>query len=291
MKKQIDRQGDRVQREVLRRAQASGKRQAAASARRATSGSQPASKFQPDPPQRDDASVAVPNSIRRVIVYGIVAVGCALIVFAIIKNMSDEHPIQFPLSLSALRIEQATATAPTAIRIGIVSGHRGNDSGAVCQDGLTEAQVNFDTAQRVATLLRTQGYVVDILNEFDPRLKGYQAALLLSIHADSCTYINDLATGFKVARVYNSRIPLDEDRLVGCITTRYMKSTGLRFHQNTVTTDMTRYHAFNEIDVQTPGAIIETGFLYLDRQLLTQHADLVAQGIYTGLLCFLNNES
>ncbi|HEY3290669.1 MAG TPA: N-acetylmuramoyl-L-alanine amidase [Anaerolineae bacterium] len=291
MKKRSDRQDDGVQREVLRRAQASGKKQAATSARRATSGNQSRGKFRPDPPQHNDVSVSVPGNIRRAIVYGIIAIGCALIIFAIVSNLFDEHHLGLPFLSSAPFIEQATATIPVARRVGIVSGHRGNDSGSVCQDGLTEARINFDTAQRVATMLRSQGYVVDILDEFDPRLKGYQAALLLSIHADSCTYINDLATGFKVARVFDSKIPQEADRLVGCITSRYMKSTGLRFHQNTVTTDMTRYHAFNEIDEHTPGAIIETGFLYLDRQLLTQRADLVAQGIYTGLLCFLNNES
>jgi N-acetylmuramoyl-L-alanine amidase len=180
---------------------------------------------------------------------------------------------------------------PPSKRIGIVSGHRGNDSGSVCQDGVTEAQVNFDISVRVATMLRSQGYSVDILDEFDARLKGYHAALLLSIHADSCTYINDLATGFKVASVLDSRIPHEEDRLVSCITTRYITSTGLRFHQNTVTFDMTKYHAFYEIDERTPAAIIETGFLNLDRQLLTQKPELVAQGIYNGLFCFLNNEN
>jgi len=143
---------------------------------------------------------------------------------------------------------------------------------------------------RVAGMLRSQGYTVDILDEFDARLKGYYAALLLSIHADSCTYINDLATGYKVARVLDSKIPQAEDRLVGCIRAKYGASTGLHFHQNTVTFDMTKYHAFYEIDERTPAAIIETGFLFMDRTVLTRRQDLVAQGIYDGLLCFINNE-
>lgn len=54
---------------------------------------------------------------------------------------------------------------------------------------------------------------------------------------------------------------------------------------------MTSYHAFAEIDINTPAAIIETGFLNLDRQFLTEHPDLAAQGIVNGILCFLNNES
>ena len=54
---------------------------------------------------------------------------------------------------------------------------------------------------------------------------------------------------------------------------------------------MTSYHAFGEIDENTTAAIIETGFLNLDRQFLTQHADLAAEGIAKGILCFINNES
>jgi N-acetylmuramoyl-L-alanine amidase len=185
----------------------------------------------------------------------------------------------------------AGATSNPANRIGIVSGHRGNDSGTVCLDGLTEAQVNFDHATRVASFLRAEGYVVDILDEFDARLKGYRALALVSIHADSCTYINDLATGFKVARALESRVPETEDELVACLTARYKQATGLRFHANTVTRDMTQYHAFGEIAPETPAAIIETGFMYLDRPILTRKPEQVAKGVTDGVLCFLRNEA
>jgi len=183
-----------------------------------------------------------------------------------------------------------TVAAENQNRIGIVSGHRGNDSGTVCQDGLTEAQVNFDHATRVASFLRAEGYTVDVLGEFDERLKGYRALALLSIHADSCAYINNLATGFKVARAVESAEPATEDELVSCLTARYRQATGLRFHANTVTFDMTKYHAFYEIDPATPAAIIETGFMNLDRAVLTRKPELVAQGITNGLLCFLRKE-
>jgi N-acetylmuramoyl-L-alanine amidase len=179
------------------------------------------------------------------------------------------------------------AAAADPNRIGIVSGHRNNDSGTVCSDGLTEASVNFDHAVRVADLLRSEGYTVDILDEFDVSLKDYRALALLSIHADSCTYINELATGFKVARAQESRVPALEDRLVACLTSRYRSATGLRFHANTVTYDMTKYHAFYEIAPETPAAIIETGFLYLDRPILTGQPERIARGIADGLLCFL----
>ena len=177
---------------------------------------------------------------------------------------------------------------PVIPRLGIVSGHRGNDSGSVCKDGLTEASINFDVASRVVYEMRQRGYQVDLLDEFDARLTGYRALLLLSIHADSCDYINDQATGYKVAHVLDSKVPRQEDKLVACLTDHYAARTGMTFHENSITRDMTNYHGFYEIAPDTPGAIIEIGFLYLDRPILTQRADLVAQGIVDGLTCYLN---
>jgi N-acetylmuramoyl-L-alanine amidase len=181
---------------------------------------------------------------------------------------------------------------PTAeqIRIGIVSGHWGHDSGAVCDNGTTEQQVNLVIANLVAQKLTANGYQVDLLQEFDPRLNGYKAAVLLSIHNDSCQYINDQATGFKVASALASRDPNMSDRLVACIRDRYGRITGLPFH-NSITPDMTQYHAFDEIDPGTTAAIIEAGFLYKDYDILTSHPDVIANGIVAGILCFVNNEN
>lgn len=182
----------------------------------------------------------------------------------------------------------AASAASTARRIGIVSGHRDNDSGAVCADGFTEAELNFMHASRAAEILRQRGYVVDILGEFDPRLNGYRADAYLSIHADSCQQINDLATGYKAARSRHSALPEVEDRLVACLTQHYERATGLRFHRNTVTANMLEYHGFYKIDAATPAAILETGFMYLDRKVVEGRADDVARGIADGLSCFLD---
>lgn len=81
--------------------------------------------------------------------------------------------------------------------MGIVSGHKGYDPGAVCPDGLTEAEVNYAIALEVTNLLARQGVQGDVLDEFDDRLTDYQADALVSIHADSCTIPG--ASGFKVA--------------------------------------------------------------------------------------------
>jgi N-acetylmuramoyl-L-alanine amidase len=149
-------------------------------------------------------------------------------------------------------------------------------------------EINLDVAQRVFFELHDAGYDTDLLEEWDERLDGYQADVLVSIHADACLYPE--ASGFKVARVADSQVPEIEDRLVACLIDRYGQRTGLVFHAGSVTADMSRYHTFYEIDPSTPGAIIEVGFMLADRALLTQRSDLVAQGIIDGILCFLEEE-
>lgn len=192
--------------------------------------------------------------------------------------------------------EVPSGSAVPALRIGIVSGHAGNDSGAVCTNEsgdvtLTEADVNLSIATLVQKKLVERGYQVDLLNEFDTRLNGYRAVAIMSIHNDSCEYINDEATGFKVAAALNTRDANRANRLVACMVDRYHAATGLSFHPGSITTDMTGYHAFSEIDPNTIAGIIETGFLNLDRDILTKHTDQVADGVVSGLLCFINNEN
>lgn len=181
-------------------------------------------------------------------------------------------------------------------RIGIVAGHSGNDSGAVCVDGngnvtLTEADVNLEIAALVQQQLTQAGYQVDLLREFDSRLNGYRALAIVSIHNDSCEYINDQATGFKVAAALNTRDANRANRLTACLVDRYERTTGMTFHAGSITGDMREYHAFREIDPNTIAAIIETGFLNLDREILTQRTEQVAEGVVQGILCFAKNEN
>lgn len=181
------------------------------------------------------------------------------------------------------------ATPSGPLPIGVVAGHWGNDAGAVCDGWLREVDVNLAIARRVVSTLEALGYDADLLEEFDPRLNGYRARALVSIHADSCLYPE--ASGFKVARVEDSTVPELEDQLVDCLVTRYGARTGLDFHEGSITPDMTRYHTFYEIDPQTPGVIIEVGFMLADRDILLNRQDLVAQGIVDGILCFLEDDT
>jgi N-acetylmuramoyl-L-alanine amidase len=187
-------------------------------------------------------------------------------------------------------------TPQPQLRLGIVAGHMGNDSGAVCTDEngqvtLKEVDVNLEIAMLVQRSLTERGYQVDLLNEFDTRLNGYRAVALVSIHNDSCEYINEQATGFKVAASLETRDLNRAQRLTACLTDRYQRITGMYYHANSITRDMREYHAFSEIDPNTMTAIIETGFMNLDRDILTRQTDLVAEGITQGILCFINNES
>lgn len=182
---------------------------------------------------------------------------------------------------------------PYRPQIGIVAGHWGNDSGSVCPNGVTEQQTNLEIAKRVAEILTARDYRVDLLQEFDSRLNGYQANVLLSIHADSCDAIDadPPATGFKVARSVASAIPTTEDNLVNCLRDNYARVTGLPFHENSITRDMTDYHSFREVNLDTPAAIIETGFLHLDYDMIVKQPDIPARGIADGIICFLNGQS
>ncbi|MDH5507694.1 MAG: N-acetylmuramoyl-L-alanine amidase, partial [Anaerolineae bacterium] len=183
-----------------------------------------------------------------------------------------------------------TPTPRPRPRIGIVAGHWGNDSGAVCSDGLTEQQVNLEIATRVKEYLQNEGFDVDLMKEFDEQLHLYRALALVSIHADSCNFIDTNASGYKVAAALATSRPEKAARLVACMHSRYQAATSLPFHSGSITDDMTKYHAFEEIHSETTAVILETGFLNLDRQILTQNPDQIARGITNGVLCFIHNE-
>jgi N-acetylmuramoyl-L-alanine amidase len=198
--------------------------------------------------------------------------------------------------LSAAIATSAATSIPTvqptpnwARRIGIVSGHRGpeNDPGAVCPDGLTEAEINFNVAQLVVGNLRALGYTVDLLDEFDTRLDRYQAAVLVSIHSNTCRDFGEVVSGYLISGPSSRVTVRDEDRrLVECVSESYAVASGLP-RRDGVTEDMTDYHNFREIDATTPATILELGFMLADRQVLTERQDALAQGITSGILCFL----
>ncbi len=187
---------------------------------------------------------------------------------------------------------QAFVRAARGTEIALVSGHAGNDSGAVCEDAngtvtLTEASVNSAVAEATAARLRRAGANVTILNEFDPRLENLKADVFLSIHADSCIE----ASGFKAAAYTYSQMPNTDAQLLACIQREYPSATGLPDSPNTVTDNMTEYHAFRLIALTTPAAIIELGFLGGDRALLEGQPERAATGVANSILCFLRGDT
>ncbi len=189
-------------------------------------------------------------------------------------------------------------TETRQIRIGVIAGHSGppqdvnfeSDPGAVCADGFTEAELNMAVARRVVTLLTQERYTVDLLEEFDPRLAGYHADVLVSVHTNDCQDYGDAGTGYNAASASSRQTTRGADeRLLTCLIGQYGLATGLPNHTG-ITYDMTDYHTFGEVASDTPTAIIEIGFLGLDRPFLTQHEDLVALGIANGIRCFLAPE-
>ena len=236
----------------------------------------------------------------------------ALVLFGLAAWWVINQPPLGPVEAPAARLLPPTLT-PTLIgssglntprpqtQIGIVAGHNwlktlpsgevvrnleaAYDSGARCDDySAIEADLTLDIAKRVATELRqTDKLEVELLGEFVPRLRGYFGVALISLHADACL---KSFSGYKVARLIESQLPAVEDRLVNCMRERYQAVTGLSEHRNTITVDMQEYHAFREIALTTPGAILEMGFLREDQALLKQ-GDLPVKGIVEGIRCFL----
>lgn len=189
-------------------------------------------------------------------------------------------------------------TSVHEIKIGIVAGHSGKpqdptqnlDPGAVCDDGLTELSINQGVAGRVLSALQRDGYSVELLTEFDPRLANYTGDVLVSIHSNDCRDYGPEATGYNVASAAARGTTRGEDeRLLDCLVEQYGATTGLPRHFG-ITVDMTEYHTFGEVSTDTPTAIIELGFMRNDRAILTGQQDLVAQGVANGIRCFLRPE-
>lgn len=194
-------------------------------------------------------------------------------------------------SLAGSSERQSFERAAFTRRVALISGHAGNDSGAVCEDAegnvtLAEADVNAAVVKVAAARLRQAGADVVVLEEYDKRLNDLRADVLLSVHADSCID----ASGFKAAAYTYSQLDEVEERLLGCIHTVYAAQTGLDQHPNSVTHNMTKYHAFRKIAPSTPAAIIELGFLGGDRTLLEDEQEKVGRAVADSVLCFLRGD-
>lgn len=206
---------------------------------------------------------------------------------------------------SPLTLATPLPTQQAVIRVGIIAGHSGppqdpsftEDPGAVCDENndgvaeLRELDINNEVAGLVVRKLLAKGYEVDLLEEFDPRLHDYRAAALISIHTNDCRNYGLEATGYNaVGPEARGVLRGIDEAFVNCIVDEYGRVTGLPRHPG-VTVDMTSYHNFREVSVDTPAAIIELGFMYMDRQMVTNQRELLAEGVFQGLMCFLEPQN
>lgn len=217
----------------------------------------------------------------------------------------------FPV-ISLPTFPTSTPTAiPTLVipQVAIVAGHWSqdagdgvqvvHDTGATCPDGLREVDITKSVADKTLAILQKKGYHTVLLQEFDPvydETPPFAPKSFLSIHADSCLIGPDypFATGYKIAHAEPSDNETEDSRLVTCLTRSYDRIAAKYdkpFNANTITRDMTEYHAFRKIDPTTPAAIIELGFLGNDREFLTENQDEMAQGLAKGIDDFLKGNA
>ncbi len=185
-------------------------------------------------------------------------------------------------------------------RVGIQAGHWQLDtvpeeliglraSSGAQGGGYTEQETVLAIARRVKTLLEADGVIVDLMPATVP--VDYLADAFVSIHADGSS--SSAVSGFKLSaprRDYSGKA----QTLTDAIYETYGEATGLRRDAN-ITRRMSSYYAFNwrrydhAIHPQTPGVIVETGFMTNanDRAIIVGDPDRAARGIADGVLKFL----
>lgn len=194
-------------------------------------------------------------------------------------------------STGAIVTATPIATPKWNYRIGIISGHRGFDSGAICIDEFDrilfkEVDINIAVAERVVANLKAENYTVDLLDESDPRIDNYQADALVSIHANTCQDFGELVTGYILAKPEARPDHGLDAFLRECVALNYGALVPLQRSYN-LTENMTNYHVWRMIHPLTPGVILEMGYMLADQEILTTQPDLLAHAISNGIRCFL----
>jgi hypothetical protein len=80
------------------------------------------------------------------------------------------------------------------------------------------------------------------------------------------------------------------NRLTVCLSEAYQEHTRLPFRYEVINPDHFSYHIFRDIHPQTPAVLIEVGSLNTDRDVIVGRADSAANGITSGILCFMENQ-
>ncbi|NNJ12280.1 SH3 domain-containing protein [Chloroflexales bacterium ZM16-3] len=190
--------------------------------------------------------------------------------------------------------------AGTAPRVGLQAGHlnaselpdelaRFRTSTGARYGGVSEADLNYDIAQRVQALLEAEGVIVDLLPATIP--PSYDADAFIAIHADGSAASGP--RGWKLATPW--RASRAAQQLLDAVAASYGPATGLPQDVGGVTVNMRGYYAFNDrrhthaIARTTPAIIVEMGFMTsaADRAVLFDQPGRVASGIAQGVLAYL----
>ncbi|HAL27630.1 MAG TPA: hypothetical protein DCP25_12985 [Chloroflexi bacterium] len=194
----------------------------------------------------------------------------------------------------------APKVEPGARRIGIQVGHWMTDNvppelrrlevqTGTSWNGITETEVSLDIATRLLALLRSHGYIVDLIPTTVPQ--GYLADAFVALHLDGDGV--GTAEGYKLA--HGSRRGPFEQQLLQDISDEYGAATGFAIDPN-VTSGMRAYYGFNwqryrsATSPFTPSVILEMGFLSNDndRGFIMDQPDVVAAAIANGIERFLS---
>jgi len=157
-------------------------------------------------------------------------------------------------------------------------------------EGLTETEVSLDVALRVAALLRSHDYLVDIIPTTVPQ--GYLADAFVALHLDGDGTGEN--SGYKLA--HGARRGPYEQQLLEDIKAEYGAATGLSYDPLHISAAMRGYFAFSwqryrsATSPFTPSVILEMGFLSNDgdRELAVKRPDVLAAGIANGIERFLS---
>jgi N-acetylmuramoyl-L-alanine amidase len=253
-------------------------------------------------PESEPEPVPEPESPSEHSVYkvlnGVQTVISLAIVMATLLTLWNPRKVFSTPSLTTLLEAQATQSVVeedskegTDQHIGILAGHYGDNPGEVCADGVIESDVNYAIASNVKQLLEERGYTVDLFPEFDMSLLNYKGASLIAIYSGSCQESPLPPSGFKVAGSLTAKDPEIIDKLATCIAQEYQKATKLPFTYEVINPDQESYHIFRDINANTPAVLLELGSLKTDRQIITGKSDSVAEGIVSGIMCFLKQEN
>jgi len=175
-------------------------------------------------------------------------------------------------------------------RIGILSGYWMDKPGNVCRYGTTEHDVNYGISYQLQILLEGDGYRVDLFPEFDEKLFGYDADVLIAIYSGSCEENPAPPSGFRIGSSLTVENLDAVDRLSMCLSQEYQSKTNLPYAFEIINEDHPSYHIFRDISPTTPAVRFEIGALSTDSELILDQSGSIVQGIADGIACFLKNE-